>query len=121
MSQRARGTREDGSSRTPHSSATSRTAATRAAASDDPRSANRAAAPRSTASALNRALRRASDLSARYGGEEVVIVLPEADLAAHCATRLARYKCPRAFFPVAELPRGANGKLNRRRLTAPGV
>lgn len=47
--------------------------------------------------------------------------LPEADLAAHCATRLARYKCPRAFFPVAELPRGANGKLNRRRLTAPGV
>ena len=37
------------------------------------------------------------------------------------ATRLARYKCPRAFFPVAELPRGANGKLNRRRLTAPGV
>ena len=28
-----------------------------------------------------------------------------------CAARLARYKCPRAFFPVADLPRGANGKL----------
>ena len=45
--------------------------------------------------------------------------LPEADLAAHCAARLARYKCPRACFPGAELPRGANGKLNRRGLVAP--
>lgn len=45
--------------------------------------------------------------------------LSEADLAAHCAARLARYKCPRAFFPVADLPRGANGKLNRRQLAAP--
>ena len=32
------------------------------------------------ASALNRALRRASDLSARYGGEEFACVLPDADL-----------------------------------------
>lgn len=42
--------------------------------------------------------------------------VPEADLATHCAGLLARYKCPRAFRPVASLPRGANGKLARRRL-----
>ncbi|HET9069958.1 MAG TPA: class I adenylate-forming enzyme family protein [Amaricoccus sp.] len=40
----------------------------------------------------------------------------EAELAAHCAGRLARYKCPRVFRAVAALPRGANGKLMRRRL-----
>ena len=40
----------------------------------------------------------------------------EAELAAHCAARLARYKCPRAFHPLAALPRAANGKLLRRRL-----
>jgi acyl-coenzyme A synthetase/AMP-(fatty) acid ligase len=37
-------------------------------------------------------------------------------LAAHMAERLARYKCPRIFQRVPELPRGANGKLLRRRL-----
>jgi acyl-coenzyme A synthetase/AMP-(fatty) acid ligase len=37
-------------------------------------------------------------------------------LARHCESRLARYKCPRAFHAVAALPRGANGKLLRRRL-----
>jgi acyl-coenzyme A synthetase/AMP-(fatty) acid ligase len=42
--------------------------------------------------------------------------VPDAELAAHCAERIARYKCPRAFRPVATLPRGANGKLLRRRL-----
>ena len=41
---------------------------------------------------------------------------PEAELAAHCAGLLARYKCPRAFHPVASLPRAANGKLLRRSL-----
>lgn len=40
----------------------------------------------------------------------------EADLARHCAARLARYKCPRIFRPVEALPRSANGKLQRRRL-----
>jgi acyl-coenzyme A synthetase/AMP-(fatty) acid ligase len=42
--------------------------------------------------------------------------LPEDELAAHCAARLARYKLPRAFHPVEALPKDANGKLVRRRL-----
>ena len=37
-------------------------------------------------------------------------------LSAHMSDRLARYKCPRLFVRVPELPRGANGKLLRRRL-----
>jgi acyl-coenzyme A synthetase/AMP-(fatty) acid ligase len=44
--------------------------------------------------------------------------LDEADLAAHLATRLARYKQPRLFVRVDALPRTANGKLARRRLRA---
>jgi acyl-coenzyme A synthetase/AMP-(fatty) acid ligase len=44
------------------------------------------------------------------------IALPEAALAAHAATSLARYKQPRAFYHRATLPRNANGKLNRRAL-----
>jgi acyl-coenzyme A synthetase/AMP-(fatty) acid ligase len=44
--------------------------------------------------------------------------VPEADLARHCAERLARYKCPRSFHPLAVLPRSANGKLLRRALAA---
>jgi 4-hydroxybenzoate-CoA ligase len=39
-----------------------------------------------------------------------------ADLAAHCAERLARYKQPRSFRRVDALPRTANGKLIRRHL-----
>ena len=42
--------------------------------------------------------------------------MPEAELAAHCADRLARYKCPRMFRAVQALPRGPNGKLLRRKL-----
>jgi acyl-coenzyme A synthetase/AMP-(fatty) acid ligase len=42
--------------------------------------------------------------------------VPEAELAAHCAGRLARYKGPRLFRAVEALPRGPNGKLLRRRL-----
>jgi acyl-coenzyme A synthetase/AMP-(fatty) acid ligase len=45
----------------------------------------------------------------------------EPELAAHCAARLARYKCPRAFHAVAALPRDANGKLVRRRLKETAV
>ena len=37
-------------------------------------------------------------------------------LSAHMSDRLARYKCPRLFVRVPELPRGANGKLLRRAL-----
>jgi acyl-coenzyme A synthetase/AMP-(fatty) acid ligase len=37
-------------------------------------------------------------------------------LSAHMSDLLARYKCPRLFLRVPELPRGANGKLLRRRL-----
>jgi acyl-coenzyme A synthetase/AMP-(fatty) acid ligase len=42
--------------------------------------------------------------------------LDAAALSAHMSERLARYKCPRIFARVPELPRGANGKLLRRRL-----
>ncbi|WP_366940841.1 class I adenylate-forming enzyme family protein [uncultured Amaricoccus sp.] len=42
--------------------------------------------------------------------------VPDADLAAHCAARLARYKCPRRFVAVDALPRNAAGKLVRRAL-----
>ena len=40
----------------------------------------------------------------------------EAELAAHCAGRLARYKCPRIFRAVDALPRTAIGKVIRRPL-----
>ncbi len=42
--------------------------------------------------------------------------LDEAELAAHCAERLARYKRPRLFRAVAALPRTATGKIARRML-----
>jgi o-succinylbenzoate---CoA ligase len=35
------------------------------------------------------------------------------DLRAFCAARLARFKVPKTFEPVAELPRTASGKLRR--------
>lgn len=44
--------------------------------------------------------------------------LREEELAAWCAARLARYKCPRLFIRAPSLPRGANGKLLRRVLRA---
>jgi acyl-coenzyme A synthetase/AMP-(fatty) acid ligase len=40
--------------------------------------------------------------------------LDEAEIKAHIETRLARYKTPRLFIHVPDLPRGANGKLQRR-------
>ncbi|MCB1367355.1 MAG: acyl--CoA ligase [Rhodobacteraceae bacterium] len=39
--------------------------------------------------------------------------LSEAALAVFCAERLARYKCPRLFVRLDELPKGANNKLKR--------
>jgi o-succinylbenzoate---CoA ligase len=42
-----------------------------------------------------------------------------ADLRAHCARRLARFKVPKAYISIAEpLPRTASGKLLRRSLPA---
>lgn len=41
---------------------------------------------------------------------------PEADLAAHAAARLARYKQPRLFIRVDAIPRGPTHKILRRRL-----
>lgn len=41
------------------------------------------------------------------------IDLAESALAAYAAERLARYKCPRLFRRLAELPKGANNKLRR--------
>ncbi len=52
-----------------------------------------------------------------------VVVRPGADvdasaLEAFCAAQLARYKVPRRFWFVAELPRSAGGKVLRRELRA---
>lgn len=52
-------------------------------------------------------------VTAFYTGPES---LPETDLHAFAAARLARYKAPRRFIRLDALPRGANGKLLRRRL-----
>jgi len=42
--------------------------------------------------------------------------LPEDELRAFAAERLAGYKCPRGYFHLDALPTGANGKLLRREL-----
>lgn len=49
-------------------------------------------------------------IAAFYTGEE----LPEEDLTAFAAERLARYKQPRLYVHLDALPKGANNKLNRR-------
>ncbi|MGP3974851.1 acyl-CoA synthetase [Streptomyces sp. 8N114] len=51
-------------------------------------------------------------------GHEPGPELAEAILA-HCAGRLARYKCPRSVDFTNEMPRDPNGKLYKRRLRAP--
>ena len=52
-------------------------------------------------------------IMAFYTGPEPV---PEDELAAFAAERLASYKCPRGYFHLDALPTGANGKLLRRAL-----
>lgn len=52
-------------------------------------------------------------IAAFYSGPER---LDHETLAEFCKTRLAGYKAPRMFIHVAELPKGANGKLRRRAL-----
>jgi acyl-CoA synthetase (AMP-forming)/AMP-acid ligase II len=43
----------------------------------------------------------------------------EEDLIAHCRTKLAGYKCPKAIEFRAELARTATGKLQKFKLRAP--
>jgi long-chain acyl-CoA synthetase len=45
----------------------------------------------------------------------------EADLRAHCLTTLGRYKTPKAFRFLAELPKGPSGKVQRLKLAADAV
>lgn len=59
----------------------------------------------------------------RWGevGRAYVVLAPglavsEADLAAHCAARLGRFKAPKQFRIVESLPRTASGKLMKQRL-----
>ncbi|MCO8144359.1 acyl--CoA ligase [Rhodovulum tesquicola] len=53
-------------------------------------------------------------IAAFYTGE----AQPEDRLAAFAAERLARYKQPRLYIHMDELPKNPNGKLNRRRVRA---
>ncbi|CAB3800121.1 putative sulfoacetate--CoA ligase [Paraburkholderia caffeinitolerans] len=64
-----------------------------------------------------------------YGQEIVAFVVPRdthwqgapdpADLRAHCLRELGRYKTPREFRFVSELPRGPSGKVQRLKLVTP--
>ncbi|MFP3567968.1 AMP-binding protein [Paraburkholderia sp. SIMBA_030] len=64
-----------------------------------------------------------------YGQEIVAFVVPRvadgqgaldvADLHAHCLRELGRYKTPKEFRFVAELPRGPSGKVQRLKLVPP--
>jgi long-chain acyl-CoA synthetase len=61
-----------------------------------------------------------------YGQEIVAFIVPRsgdgpgaldlADLRAHCVRELGRYKTPKEFRFVAELPRGPSGKVQRLKL-----
>jgi acyl-coenzyme A synthetase/AMP-(fatty) acid ligase len=68
------------------------------------------------AAAVERSVKDGASVIAAFfvaaGGAEI----EEAELAAHCAARLARYKQPRIFRRVEALPHGPTGKLLRRQL-----
>lgn len=57
-----------------------------------------------------------------YGQEIIAFVVPRGDridfddLRAHCLRELGRYKTPKEFRTVAELPRGPSGKVQRLKL-----
>jgi acyl-coenzyme A synthetase/AMP-(fatty) acid ligase len=57
-----------------------------------------------------------SDVSVIAAFYVVMHDIPEADLQAFAAERLARYKQPRLYIRRDSLPRGANNKLGRRKL-----
>ena len=69
---------------------------------------------------LRRACGRAGEVVARYGGEELAVILPGSDLdaealRAHMKELLAPFKVPRYIWFVNEpLPRNANGKFLKR-------
>src|SRR5262249_41463696 len=54
------------------------------------------------------------------GGAAVVLNGPatEAELAAHCKTLLADFKCPKAIYIVDAIPRTATGKVQRRNVAS---
>ncbi|MFO0577153.1 MAG: long-chain fatty acid--CoA ligase [Polyangia bacterium] len=59
----------------------------------------------------------------RWGEVGLAVVVPrgplqEAELLAHCHARLGRYKVPRRFVLVAELPRTGAGKVDKAALKA---
>lgn len=62
---------------------------------------------------------------AAYGQEIVAFVVPRAsgidplDLREHCLRELGRYKTPKEFRFVTELPRGPSGKVQRLKLLQP--
>jgi long-chain acyl-CoA synthetase len=60
---------------------------------------------------------------AHYGQEILACVVPkpgaalsEAELRAFCLAELGRYKTPKAFRLIAELPKGPSGKVQRLKL-----
>lgn len=59
--------------------------------------------------------------SAEFGEEAAAFVttrgpMDEAALQAHCRGQLARYKIPRGFFAIVEMPRNSAGKVVKARL-----
>jgi acyl-coenzyme A synthetase/AMP-(fatty) acid ligase len=60
---------------------------------------------------------------AKYGEEvHAAVVLKadatEADLLAHCRSRLADFKAPKVVYITKELPKGPTGKVQRRHLAS---
>ena len=59
----------------------------------------------------------------KYGEEVAAAVVlrgdaSEADLIAHCRDRLAAFKAPKTIYLIAQVPRTATGKIQRRAVAA---